>query len=57
MILPRASGPIADVAQHDTAAPPATEASTAPPGAGVVLLTLILVAAVANLNLAVANVA
>ncbi len=33
------------------------EASTAPAGAGLVLLSLILVAAVANLNLAVANVA
>jgi MFS transporter, DHA2 family, multidrug resistance protein len=33
------------------------EASTAPARAGVVLVTLILVAAVANLNLSVANVA
>ena len=35
----------------------AAEASTAPARAGLVLLSLILVAAVANLNLAVANVA
>src|SRR5512132_2625834 len=37
--------------------PAAEEASTAPGRAGVVLISLILVAAVANLNLAVANVA
>jgi DHA2 family multidrug resistance protein-like MFS transporter len=36
---------------------PSAEASTAPQRAGVVLISLILVAAVANLNLAVANVA
>src|SRR5207249_1091803 len=46
----------------DTTAPPAAgtgaaEASTAPARAGLVLGALILVAAVANLNLAVANVA
>ena len=42
-----------------TTAPPAaaTEKSSAPARAGLVLLALILVAAVANLNLAVANVA
>ncbi|WP_432479946.1 MFS transporter [Nocardioides sp. GXQ0305] len=39
------------------AAAPAPEADAAPQRAGLVLLTLILVAAVANLNLAVANVA
>jgi MFS transporter, DHA2 family, multidrug resistance protein len=38
-------------------APPPRETSTAPARAGIVLLSLILVAAVANLNLAVANVA
>src|SRR6266540_6621659 len=39
------------------AAPSAVETSTAPARAGLVLLALILVAAVANLNLSVANVA
>jgi MFS transporter, DHA2 family, multidrug resistance protein len=39
------------------AAASAVETSTAPPRAGLVLVALILVAAVANLNLAVANVA
>jgi EmrB/QacA subfamily drug resistance transporter len=39
---------------HDVAAP---RAATSPPRAGLVLISLILVAAVANLNLAVANVA
>ena len=38
-------------------APSAVETSTAPPRAGLVLVALILVAAVANLNLSVANVA
>jgi DHA2 family multidrug resistance protein-like MFS transporter len=44
---------------HRDNAPPAVagESSTAPERAGVVLISLILVAAVANLNLAVANVA
>jgi MFS transporter, DHA2 family, multidrug resistance protein len=45
--------------EHVDRQPPASagEASTAPARAGVVLISLILVAAVANLNLAVANVA
>jgi DHA2 family multidrug resistance protein-like MFS transporter len=38
-------------------APSAVETSTAPPRAGLVLVALVLVAAVANLNLSVANVA
>src|SRR5215207_10592789 len=42
---------------HGQGAMGAPEASTAPARAGLVLLSLILVAAVANLNLAVANVA
>ena len=37
--------------------PPAAETTTAPARSGLVLVSLILVAAVANLNLAVANVA
>src|SRR5437867_7857075 len=41
----------------DSAAPATVTASDAPEGAGLVLIALILVAAVANLNLAVANVA
>jgi DHA2 family multidrug resistance protein-like MFS transporter len=46
------------VARVDRAPPPqAGEPSTAPKRAGLVLISLILVAAVANLNLAVANVA
>jgi MFS transporter, DHA2 family, multidrug resistance protein len=46
------------VARLDRAPPPqAGEPSTAPKRAGLVLISLILVAAVANLNLAVANVA
>jgi MFS transporter, DHA2 family, multidrug resistance protein len=44
-----------DVAHPD--GPPAGETSSAPKRAGLVLVSLILVAAVANLNLAVANVA
>ncbi len=40
-----------------TSADRRSDTSTAPEGAGLVLLALILVAAVANLNLAVANVA
>ncbi len=53
----RPAGPISrDVANVDPV-PPARETSTAPARAGVVLISLILVAAVANLNLAVANVA
>jgi MFS transporter, DHA2 family, multidrug resistance protein len=53
------SGPIrSDVAHKEHAPPPADgESSTAPARAGLVLISLILVAAVANLNLAVANVA
>jgi MFS transporter, DHA2 family, multidrug resistance protein len=44
--------------QRDNAPPTAAgPSSTAPPRAGIVLISLILVAAVANLNLAVANVA
>jgi MFS transporter, DHA2 family, multidrug resistance protein len=46
-----------DVAHLDQAPPPGGETSTAPARAGLVLISLILVAAVANLNLAVANVA
>jgi MFS family permease len=47
-----------DVAQVDQdPPPPAGDASTVPARAGLVLVSLILVAAVANLNLAVANVA
>jgi DHA2 family multidrug resistance protein-like MFS transporter len=42
---------------RDQPRPPAGETSSAPARAGVVLISLILVAAVANLNLAVANVA
>jgi MFS transporter, DHA2 family, multidrug resistance protein len=45
------------MAQPEQSAPPPGESSTAPPRAGLVLVSLILVAAVANLNLAVANVA
>jgi EmrB/QacA subfamily drug resistance transporter len=49
---------VAEVANHAAAAPSATaEESIVPARATLVLLTLILVAAVANLNLAVANVA
>jgi MFS transporter, DHA2 family, multidrug resistance protein len=52
------SDPISrDVAQLDRAPPPSDKTSTAPARAGLVLVSLILVAAVANLNLAVANVA
>jgi MFS transporter, DHA2 family, multidrug resistance protein len=51
------AGPISrDVARVDQV-PPADETSTAPARAGVVLISLILVAAVAKLNPAVANVA
>ena len=52
-------GPIGcDVAHKEHAPPQADgESSTAPARAGLVLISLILVAAVANLNLAVANVA
>ena len=46
-----------DVTEHHVVPPSANEASSVPPGAGLVLVALILVAAVANLNLAVANVA
>lgn len=46
-----------DVAHLDKAPPPADETPTAPARSGVVLISLVLVAAVANLNLAVANVA
>jgi MFS transporter, DHA2 family, multidrug resistance protein len=45
------------VTQTQAPGAPDTAASTAPPRAGLVLVALILVAAVANLNLAVANVA
>jgi DHA2 family multidrug resistance protein-like MFS transporter len=45
------------VAPPDGSSPAAGETPTAPARAGVVLISLILVAAVANLNLAVANVA
>jgi MFS transporter, DHA2 family, multidrug resistance protein len=48
---------ISPVADLDQAPPPAQETPTAPARAGVVLISLVLVAAVANLNLAVANVA
>ncbi len=53
--MPSAAMPSA--AAPSTAAPPPTVPSTAPDRQGLVLLALILVAAVANLNLAVANVA
>jgi MFS transporter, DHA2 family, multidrug resistance protein len=46
-----------DVAHVDRVTPQPSETSTAPSRAGLVLISLILVAAVANLNLAVANVA
>ena len=39
MILARRSDPMADVAQHDAAAPPATEASITLPGAALVPVT------------------
>ena len=45
------------VSPHEQPAGGTAEASTSPARAGLVLLALILVAAVANLNLAVANVA
>ncbi len=45
------------MASPDRTAAPAAEGSAAPDHGGLVLLALILVAAVANLNLAVANVA
>jgi DHA2 family multidrug resistance protein-like MFS transporter len=48
---------MADAATSDPAATGSRERSTAPERAGLVLASLILVAAVANLNLAVANVA
>jgi DHA2 family multidrug resistance protein-like MFS transporter len=52
------SGSLArDVAHLDRVTPQPSETSTAPSRAGLVLISLILVAAVANLNLAVANVA
>ena len=51
------AGPISRDLAHVDQVPPARETSTAPARAGVVLISLILVAAVANLNLAVANVA
>ena len=53
----RPAGPISRDVAHVDPVPPARETSTAPARAGVVLISLILVAAVANLNLAVANVA
>jgi DHA2 family multidrug resistance protein-like MFS transporter len=58
MSRPSGSGAIArDVAHGGLAAPPKEELASSPAGAGLVLVSLILVAAVANLNLAVANVA
>jgi MFS family permease len=48
---------MSDAPAARSTAPGEAEASTAPSGAKLVLLALILVAAVANLNLAVANVA
>jgi MFS transporter, DHA2 family, multidrug resistance protein len=51
------AGPISRDVAHVDPGPPADKTSTAPARAGVVLISLILVAAVANLNLAVANVA
>jgi MFS transporter, DHA2 family, multidrug resistance protein len=46
-----------DMAQLDHTSPPGGQPAQAPSRAGLVLISLILVAAVANLNLAVANVA
>jgi MFS transporter, DHA2 family, multidrug resistance protein len=56
MSPPRDSGQISRDVAHLDRAPP-SEPSAAPTRAGLVLISLILVAAVANLNLAVANVA